>query len=121
VTPVAMVAASRGSFAGDYTGGIELAPGDIRRIWIRITGDKGAGTVRYDRCPRPGGLSLAIDSSGTITGEADLVTASCETNNATLAGRVDGNRLRLTLTLEDGTKLREFVFARRHTGVGVDD
>jgi hypothetical protein len=121
VTPVAMVAASRGPFAGDYTGGIELASGDIRRIWIRITGDKGVGTARYDRCPRPGGLSLAIDSSGTITGEADLVTASCETNNATLAGRVVGERLKLTATLQDDTQSREFTFARRHSGAGVDD
>ena len=112
--PVSAVAPpSPGGLDGDYSGGVEVGPGDLRQIWIRVQGGKATGTSRLAVCPRSGGIALTVDPSGTVSGEADLLKSSCDPRKVQVTGRIAGNSLVLTLVFDDGSKSREFTFARQ--------
>jgi hypothetical protein len=112
----------RGPFDGTYSGGVELGMSDIGQVWFRIRGAKATGTTRIASCPRPGGLALTVDAGGAVSGEATLLKpGSCVPRKAQIAGHAQGGQVTLTLAFEDGGNSREFVFARRARGAGVDD
>jgi len=120
--PAVAAAPSAGQFDGEYRSGIELASGDLRQLWIRVRGAKATGTSRVALCPNPGAVSMNLDPSGTITGEADLQTSSsCNPRKATLSGHAEGKQLVMTASFADGTSPREFTFNRLSRGAGVDD
>jgi hypothetical protein len=120
--PAVAAAPSAGQFDGEYRSGVELASGDLRQLWIRVRGAKATGTSRVALCPNPGAVSMNLDPSGMITGEADLQTsASCAPRKATLSGHAEGKRLVMTASFADGTHSREFTFNRLSRGAGVDD
>jgi hypothetical protein len=114
--------AASGSFDGEYKAGLEVAQGDLRQLWIRVRGTKATGTSRVALCPTPGAVSLNVDPSGAISGEADLQTsASCMPRKASLSGHAEGPRLLMTASFADGSKPQDFTFSRERRGVGVDD
>jgi hypothetical protein len=121
--PVASTSAPvKGSFDGEYRAGLEVAQGDLRQLWIRVRGTKATGTSRVALCPTPGAVSLNVDPSGAISGEADLQTsASCTPRKASLSGHAEGPRLVMTASFADGSKPQDFTFSRERRGVGVDD
>jgi len=98
-------------FDGDYGGGVDLGQNQLRRIEIRVLNGQGAGTAGPHACQQPGAARLAIAPSGAITGEFDVLTAGCNPQKGSVAGRVDGDRLLLSIDL-DGNK-REFSLTRR--------
>ena len=111
--PVVASTPSPSPFDGEYRGGLEVASGDLRQLWIRVQGSKATGTSRVALCPTPGAVSMSIDSSGTISGEADLQTsASCNPRKATLSGHAVGKRRVMTASFADGSAPREIVFNR---------
>jgi hypothetical protein len=97
-------AASR--FDGDYQGDVQLiqrtSSGERlnpRHIEVTVRGGVATGTVKHPACERPGELQLSIDVLGEVTGTANTVnTDGCVRHSATLAGRVEGRALRLTIT-----------------------
>jgi len=112
----------KGSFDGDYRAGLEVAQGDLRQLWIRVRGSKATGTSRVALCPAPGAVSLNVDPSGAVSGEADLQTsASCTPRKASLSGHAEGPRLVMTASFADGSKPEDFTFIREKRGAGVDD
>jgi hypothetical protein len=97
-------AASR--FDGDYQADIELIQRtsggerlNPRHIEVTVRGGVGTGTVKHPACGQPGELRLSIDAAGVVTGTANTVnTDRCQNHTATLAGRVEGRDIRLTIT-----------------------
>ena len=99
-------AASR--FDGDYQADIELIQRtsrgerlNPRHIEVTVRGGvgTGTGTVKHPACEQPGELRLSIDAAGVVTGTANTVnTDRCQNHTATLAGRVEGRDIRLTIT-----------------------
>lgn len=122
VVPAAAAPGPAGLYDGEYGGGLEVGPGDLRQVRLRIRGTRVTGTSRLTLCPRPGRLVMTADPSGVLSGEINMVAGgSCEARKAAVAGRVDGRTLLLTFTFEDGRKSREYAFARLSQGEGVDD
>jgi hypothetical protein len=119
--PVAMPSSS-GPFDGEYHGGVEVSPGDLRQVSIHILGTKGTGTSKAALCPKRGNVTVTVDPSGAVSGEADLLAGSnCEARKATLTGHVEGKRLLLTANLDGGGRSQELTFNRRAAGFGVDE
>jgi hypothetical protein len=93
-------------FDGDYQADIELiqrtSRGDRlnpRHIEVTVRGGVGTGTVKHPACEQPGELQFSIDAAGAVTGTANTVnTDRCQPHTATLAGRVEGRDIRLTIT-----------------------
>lgn len=107
---------------GEYSGGLELGPGDLRQVWLKVVGTKGTGNVRYASCPRPGLIAIDIASDGSVTGNADVLDGpACAPRKATVKGQLNGAQMAVALALEDGRVSREFVFTRRPRGAGVDN
>jgi hypothetical protein len=97
---------STSRFDGDYQGDVQLiqrtSSGERlnpRHIEVTVRGGVGTGTVKHPACEQPGELQLRIDALGEVTGTANTVnTDGCVRHSATLAGRVEGRALRLTIT-----------------------
>ena len=107
---------------GEYSGGLELGPGDLRQVWLKVVGTKGTGNVRHASCPRPGLIAIDIASDGSVTGNADVLDGpACAPRKATVKGQLNGAQMAVALALEDGRVSREFVFTRRPRGAGVDN
>jgi hypothetical protein len=97
---------STSRFDGDYQGDVQLiqrtSSGERlnpRHIEVTVRGGVGTGTVKHPACEQPGELRLSIDAFGEVTGTANTVnTDGCVRHSATLAGRVEGRAIRLTIT-----------------------
>jgi hypothetical protein len=105
--------AAGGRFDGAYSGTMELATGDLRQVWLRAVGTRATGSIRRLACAQPGLISISIASDGSISGSADVLSGSCQSNKATVQGQISGTRMALTLVFPDGQASREFVFTRR--------
>lgn len=93
-----MAAATSGSIDGEYTGSAQLNSGSSRQVEVRVVGGDGVGTARVAGCAEAGNVKLVIDQAGAITGDADILArATCAPSSHRLEGRVDGNRLLITL------------------------
>ena len=90
--------AASGSFDGEYNGSAQLNSGSLRQIEVRVVGRDGVGTARLAGCAEAGNVKFVIDQAGAITGDADIrARATCAPSHHKLDGRVDGNRLLITL------------------------
>ena len=102
-------------FDGDYGGGIDLAriagQNQLRRVELRVVNGQGVGTAGPQVCQRPGEARLAIAPSGAVTGEFDVLTAGCDPLKGAVTGRVEGERLSLTIDVS-GTR-HAFSLTRR--------
>jgi len=117
----AAAAPPRGRFDGIYSGALELAPGELRQVWLRVVGAKGTGSVRRLPCAQPGLISIAIASDGSLSGDADVLSGSlCTPQKAAVKGQMEGKRMAVTLVFQDGQTSREFAFTRRSYGSGDD-
>jgi hypothetical protein len=108
-------------FDGAYEGGVELAQVGfgryshaIRRFDVRVSEGIGTGTAKNPQCENPGRVELKIDAAGTIKGTANTQnTASCTSRTGHLDGRMDGNRMRLTIRFENEPEPVVFELARQ--------
>jgi hypothetical protein len=113
-------AAPAGPFDGSYEGGVELAQAGfgryshhLRRFDVQVSQGVGTGTVKHPQCDTPGKVELKIDPSGTIKGTANTQnTVSCTSRTGHLEGRMEGDRMRLTIRFENEPEPVAFVLAR---------
>jgi hypothetical protein len=121
VTPVqpAPVPTAAATADGGYQGGFSITATAIssmyvlRQVNLHVVGGRGKGTVNHALCS-PGTVTLAIDASGTVRGDIDILNNSCGPRTATLEGKVEGDRLVLHLNL-DG-RIINFTLTRQLSG-----
>jgi hypothetical protein len=90
-----------GPFDGEYHGGLSLTATGIsaysmREIDLRVAGGVGTGTVTSKLCG-PSTMTLAIDPSGSVRGEIDVLSNSCAPRRTNVEGKVEGERLVLQI------------------------
>jgi hypothetical protein len=127
VAPVA--SATPGPFDGQYRGGLQLSGraytgwtfggnATLRDIDVTVTGGTGVGIVRYGQCTTPGDITLTISAAGAIAGTGNLVSGdNCTPLPVTFEGRVEGERLALTVRYDDRTA--DFSLTRSATAGAV--
>ena len=116
----APAAPTGGPFDGDYDGGVELAQegfgrysAHIRRFDVLVKDGVGSGTAKHPQCSNPGRVDLKIDASGQIKGSANVLsTATCNARTGQLEGRMEGDRMRLTIKFQNEPEPVAFVLAR---------
>lgn len=108
-----------GPFDGSYRGGFSASATAVysmyalRQVDLVVAGGSGAGTVSHALC-KPGTMTLAIDPSGAVSGEADVLSDSCGARRTALQGKVEGDRLVLRMTL--GSRIVDFTMTRHASG-----
>ena len=113
-------APAAGPFDGDYDGGVELALASfgryssyIRRFDVLVSQGVGTGTARHPLCDNPGRVELTIDPAGAIKGTANVLNnVNCISRTGRLEGRMEGDRMRLTIRFENEPEPVAFVLAR---------
>lgn len=120
LAPMAPAVTAGGPFDGDYDGGVELTQdgfgrysSHIRRFDVLVKEGVGTGTVKHPLCSNPGKVDLKIDASGQIKGTANVLsTVSCTSRTGYLEGRMEGDRMRLTILFQNEPEPVAFVLAR---------
>ncbi len=118
--PPAPAVQSGGPFDGDYDGGVELTQegfgrysSHLRRFDVLVKDGVGTGTAKHPQCSNPGKVDLKIDASGQIKGTANVLsTATCNARTGQLEGRMEGDRMRLTIRFQNEPEPVAFVLAR---------
>ncbi len=118
--PPAPAVPTGGPFDGDYDGGVELTQegfgrysSHIRRFDVLVTDGVGTGTAKHPQCSNAGKVDLKIDASGTVKGTANVLsTVSCLSRTGYLEGRMEGDRMRLTIRFQNEPEPVQFVLAR---------
>jgi hypothetical protein len=118
--PPAPAVPTGGPFDGDYDGGVELTQegfgrysSHIRRFDVLVKDGVGGGTAKHPQCSNPGKVDLKIDASGQIKGTANVLnTVSCNPRTGQLEGRMEGDRMRLTIRFQNEPEPVQFVLAR---------
>jgi hypothetical protein len=121
-TPVATdpSAPPAGPFDGDYDGGVELAQASfgrysnyIRRFDVLVSQGVGTGTVKHPLCDTPGRVELKIDPAGSIKGTANVLNnVNCTSRTGHLEGRMEADRMHLTIRFQNEPEPVAFVLAR---------
>ena len=82
---------------GTYRGSLAVSS-RLYSLEVRMGNGSGTGTVTSSACGI-GRLSLSVDTSGTVIGEAQIITWSgCGWGPAHITGRADGSKLLLVIT-----------------------
>jgi len=81
---------------GTYSGAFQQRNGPLNYLSVQLKNGSGTGSVMRAGCGSAP-ISVRVDPSGNVVGDATLFNPSCSTMTKQWSGRVDGSRLVLTI------------------------
>ena len=103
---------------GTYSGAFQQRNGPLNYLSVQLKNGSGTGSVMRAGCGSAP-ISVRVDPSGNVVGDATLFNPSCSTMTKQWSGRVDGSRLVLTIP-DQGEFARQEVALSIGAGVPGD-